>query len=537
VTAAGRPRSSIRRGALASLLALGAAPAPVARGDSALAPDVAAALAAIRPAAIAADVRFLADDLLEGRGTGTRGHEVAARYVAAQLSIAGLEPGAGGGWLQPVPLRRAALEEATLELLGPSGESTRLVAGTDYVTAADPRPRLELEAPIVFVGYGIAAPEAGRDDYAGGLDLRDQVVAFLGGVPSTLPPPVREQWHAARKAEVAAARGAVGVLQLWSPEEEAAGPWETVLRSLGSGTSLLPREAAAPGAAPRPRASAWLGPAATRVLLATSPPGPAPHRLPVRLRMNTRSRVEELDSPNVVGLWRGADPALRDEYVVLSAHLDHLGIGPAVDGDAVYNGAVDDASGVATVLAVARALPRLPPLRRSLLIVATTGEEAGLLGAAHLVRRPPPGGAIVANLNVDAGAVWAFDALTGRGAERSTLGGALAAASAAGVPVAPDPLPERFAGSDQFAFSSAGVPAMLIGTKGSGAALQRKLEYARQRYHTPADDLAQPLDFEATARFARAVLLVARAVADGERRPQWHPGFAPPHPLRVGGDC
>jgi hypothetical protein len=534
---------SPRSGRIAGLLALVllVPPAGAAPGGQ---PPPSLAAATYLPAAMRAHVAFLADDLLEGRGTGSRGHEIAARYVAAQLAVSGLEAGADGQWLQPVPLRRYELEGSTLELRTPAGEISRLVAGSDYVTDAGPRPFLEVEGPVVFVGYGITTPEMGRDDYAG-LDAREAIVAFLGGTPADLPPEARSRYgDFAAKASNAVAHGAAGILRLWSPEEEKAGSWETVGRSLGSGASLRLRDAKERGgASAQLRGNCWLGPRATALLLGagvasrdaagTTESPQRPRRLPLRALIATKSRFTDLESHNVVGLWRGDDPALRDEYVVVSAHLDHLGIGPPVDGDAIYNGAVDNASGVATLLEVARAVAaRNPPPKRSLLFLATTGEEDGNLGAEHFLSHPPvPAERLVADLNLDGGGMWPFDGLVGRGAEHSTLAGAVAAGAAlAGVPVAPDPMPERFSGSDQYSFALAGVPALIFANTRSGAARAQVLDWFRNRYHAPSDDLGQPLDFEAAARFTRAVLEVVGAVADAPRRPVWNPGdvFARP---------
>jgi hypothetical protein len=493
----------------------------------ALAVPVAAVAQSTPAERIAAHVRVLASDSLEGRGTATRGYDAAARYVIAQFRDAGLAPGAGDGWLQRVPLRRASVDTArsAVEIVDGEGARTRLALGRDVVLlpgACD----TTLEAPVVFVGHGVTAPEVGHDDYDG-VDVRGKVVALLGGTPAAVTGDARA-WYAATKGENAAAHGAVGVLRLWGADDERAGGWDVVARTLGGAVFVLADSGAGRRAA-RPRVQAQLGPAATAALLGHAAPPAGPVELLASVRLAVATSATDAATDNVVGLLRGSDPRLRDEYVVVTAHLDHLGIGTPVDGDSIYNGAVDNASGVAAMVEAARAVAAMPERpRRSLLFVAVGAEEPGSLGSAWLARHPPlPRGAIVANVNVDGGAAWAFDALVARGADHSTLARAVAAgAAAAGERVVPDPIPERtsLAGSDQWSFLVAGIPAVALGTARSGEARRLAVEWAATRYHAPGDDLTQPLDFEAGARFARALAAVAHAVAQAPERPRWSPG-------------
>jgi Zn-dependent M28 family amino/carboxypeptidase len=251
--------------------------------------------------------------------------------------------------------------------------------------------------------------------------------------------------------------------------------------------------------------------------------------LPVRVRMVKQSRLSDLASPNVVGLLRGADPALAGEYVVFSAHLDHLGIGEPVNGDAIYNGAVDNASGVASLLEIARAFAALPERpRRSLLFVAVTAEEAGLIGSDYFVHHPPvPLAAIAANVNIDGGSMWPFTALFARGADHSTLKAAVdAAAAALEMPVTADPFPEQasFVRSDQYSFIRQGIPALILGAVRTAEARPLALDWVKNRYHAPSDDMSSPMDFEAAASFARVQFLVGNAVAQADARPRWNPG-------------
>jgi hypothetical protein len=531
-----RNRASRRARALLWLLSCGAVASSPAAGLDLNAPAVAAASQTIRAAALRSHVVFLADDLLEGRGTATRGHEIAARYVASQLALAGLEPAAAGEWLQPVQLRRSELDRdgSRIEIVRPNGERTTLVAGHDFVMGGGLQAASEIAAPIVFAGFGITAPELGYDDYAG-LDVRGKVVAFRGGGPTALTSEARA-YYSERKQEMALAHGAAGTLFLAPPGEDAQGSWEGVARSLAAAPTFYWLDGAEPrGGLPQLQATAWLSPAGSQALFASpeefagAMAKPSPGVLPLRLHVVKRSRIADLPSPNVVGLLRGSDPRLRDEYVVFSAHLDHLGIGEPIGGDAIYNGAVDDASGIAALLELARAFAALPERpRRSLLFVAFTGEEPGNLGSEAFVRHPPvPLPRIVADLNIDGAPVWPFDSLIPRGAEHSTLASVVAAAAAIdGAAVIEDPFPGRmlFLGSDQYAFAKAGVPALIVGTRGSGEARAQALRWVQTRYHAPSDDLSQPLDFTAAERFARILFRIGYGVAQEDERPRWNRG-------------
>ena len=402
------------------------------------APAVVNASQQIRPASIRAHMAFLADDLLEGRGTATRGYEIAARYVATQLEAIGLEPGVDGVWFQQqVPLRRSELiaEGSGVEVFRAGGKREKLAFGRDYVMSGDFRELTTVKAPVVFVGYGVTAPERGYDDYAG-VDVKGKIVAFFGGAPASFAPEERAHYSAAPvKADNAAAHDAVGILRLWSGEDEKSGPWSRLVQSLGSlGTFAWLENGQAHGEFPQIHGSARLGPAASQALFtgaavpyAEAQAKPAPAALPIEVRMVKRSRLADLIGTNVVGLLRGSDPALAKEYVVFSAHLDHLGIGEPVNGDAIYNGAIDNASGVASLIEIARAFAALPERpRRSLLFVAFTAEEAGLIGSDYFVHNPPvPLASIVADVNIDGSSMWPFNALFARGAEHSTLAAAV----------------------------------------------------------------------------------------------------------------
>lgn len=508
-------------------------------------------LRAIRAAAIAAHTRFLADDALEGRGTTTRGMLLAANYAAAQFEALGLEPGGeAGSYRQQVRFRRVWLEPEGSRLSWLNGGQHRNFRfGDEFVMRGHPLLEAsEVTAPLVFAGFGVTAPERNYDDYAS-VDARGKVVVLLNGAPESFPSAVRAHYSASStKLANAAAHGAVGILTIWTPSDEQRFPWAQ-LRRFSSRPSLHwhDREDRLNDVYPSLRGLAVLHPEAAAQLFAGAPSSLekvfADARagtlrgfdLPGQVRMRVRSRHESVECANVVAVLRGSDRRLREEYVVFSAHLDHEGIGAPLDGDAIYNGALDNASGSAVLLEIARAFAALEqPPRRSVLFLATTAEEEGLLGADYFAQHPTvPIAQIVANINLDAvPALVATRDFVALGAEHSTLGAvAEAAARELGLALSPDWAPEQafFVRSDQYPFVRQGVPALFLipGVQGAADGVdprERLQHYLTTFYHTPKDDLQQPLDFEAAATVARLNFLIGYRIAQTEERPRWNPG-------------
>ncbi len=505
----------------------------------------------IRAEGIKARMRFLANDLLEGRGTGSQGYLIAADFVVAQLIGLGLEPaGDDGSYFQPVPLRKSTVipDGTSLVLVQRDGE-TPLEYGEHYVANASFWQRaVELTAPAVFVGHGVTAPEFGYDDYAG-VDAAGKIVVTLEGAPVAFGAnPAAHYSSRTTKARIAVDHGAVGVLSVWTPDYENRLPWPVLRRLVRTGSMRWLESDGTPADAPRElRVGALLNmEGATRlfadaresldaVLQAGAEGMPNSFHLPGQVRFRVVNRLEHLSSPNVLATLRGSDPAVRDEYVVFTAHLDHEGVGEPLNGDSIYNGAYDNASGVAALLEVAKAFARLPkPPRRSVMFVATAAEEKGLLGADYFAEHPTLARErIIANLNID-GNLMLFPArdILALGGEHSTLGEvAERAAARVGRFVSPDPMPEQtlFIRSDQYPFVKRGIPALFFinGFSSSDpsvnglAAVQRWL---RTAYHSPKDDMSQPMHFESGAVFSRAVFLTGYAVANDPERPQWRPG-------------
>lgn len=504
------------------------------------------------PQSIRAHVEFLADDRLEGRLAGSRGYEIAARYVAAQFAQRGLLPaGTDGGWFQSVPLVEsvAVIPAARLTLFPVAGGAPlELVAAEDFLPSADAvNADVTVRAPLVFVGFGVSAPERQYDDLAG-VDLRGRIAVVLSGAPAQFPPDVRAHYGAAAtKSPLLVGRGAVGVLQIQTPVDQRRTPWaRAVQQSWRPAMRWARPDGSVDSAWPELRARAALSPDAARRLFAAGPQildavfaaaaagRPQAFALPFEAQMTRRSVIGRKVSENVIGLLPGSDPLLRHEYVVLSAHLDHVGRGAPVAGDSIYNGALDNASGVAVMLETARLLVasgRAP--RRSVLFVAVTAEESGLLGSDYFAEYPTvPRAQIVANVNMDMPVMLGPVAdLVAFGAEHSTLGTVAArSARAEGFELSPDPNPEEtiFVRSDQYSFVRRGIPALYLdsGRRSRDPAIDLRSRYEtfmRERYHQPGDDLAQPIDFAALAALARVNARITAAIANDRRRPRWHP--------------
>lgn len=509
------------------------------------------ALEVIRPGAVRAHMLFLADDLLEGRGTGTRGYDIAARYVAAQVEAYGLEPaGTDGSYYQTVPLRRIELvpERSGVDLVR-GDERRSLELFDEFLMFGHETDTLsQVEAPLVFVGYGVSAPDLGYDDY-GQTDVEGKIVVLLSGAPASFPSAERAHFSSNKlKATNAAGRGALGMLWVWTEHDERLFPWESVARVSRAPTLRWVSPEGMPNdARPELRGRALLSPEVGAWLFTGAAKGFAeavaasrqsqPQSFPLAARASIRmaSRHEPMQSPNVGALLRGSDPELSDEYVVYTAHLDHEGIGEPRDGDAIYNGALDNASGIAQMLEVAHAFARLPtPPRRSVVFLAVTAEESGLLGSDYYAYFPTvPIGQVVANVNLDGGLIlYPPGDVVVHGADHSTLGEiAEAAARRLDLELSPDPAPEQsfFIRSDQYSFVKKGIPAVFVfpGPKSSDPSIDgaaRLQEYLEERYHTPRDDMSQPFSFDAGAIGARLNFLIGHAVAQRAERPRWNEG-------------
>ncbi len=509
------------------------------------------ALAAITPEVLKAHITFLGDDLLQGRRPGTSGYDIAAKYVAASFEAMGLQPGGDGStYFQRVQLLESKPQSTVTAFSLERGTAPidALVFGRDFVASGHPfEPSISFAAPLVFAGYGIEAPELNHNDYDA-VDVKGKIVVVLFGGPSRFPATSRAHYSSGLvKTETAVKHGAVGVLALASPTLDKLYPWELLVADTTRGAVYrVDRKGEPANAVRQSRVGGWISTAGAEKLFRGSSvtateiyehdskgQSVAPVALQTHLRVQTASTHRRFDSANVAAIVRGG--ARRDEYVVYSSHLDHLGVGDPVEGDDIYNGVLDNASGVAGMLAVAKAFSTMPqrPLR-SVLFLAVTAEEVGLIGSDYFARNPTvPAGAIVANVNLDGmPLLFDFRDIVALGSEHSSVASAVqAAARRLGVEISPDPFPEQlfFVRSDQYSFVKQGVPAVFAveGTKAVDPALDgRKLfdQWIATRYHRPNDDLGQPLNFEAGAKGAKLQFLIGHFLASARERPRWNAG-------------
>lgn len=474
---------------------------------------------AIGAAGLRQHMLVLASDEMEGRETGTPGFDRAAAYVVDHLTALGVKPGAEH-WRQSLTVRRTRVDESGTSLTIQRGrETVSLAYGEDYVSygVRGTTGETSVSSAVVYAGDGVSIPDRSLDPYRE-VTVRDRIVVLAGGAPPSLSEGERSFYgDATQKAATAAAHGARAVLLVDDPQI----PWDLRVRAarqLGT-NELLPLTAADRSAIPvvyvnQRVAAQLLGGGASR--RQTSPVSDAHATL--RLRQQSR----EVRSANVVGVLPGRDSRLARELVVISAHCDHVGIGEPVQGDAIYNGAVDNASGVAALLEIAKALAAKPP-GRSVVFLCTTGEELGLIGARYFVaHRQELPGAIVAAINIDGTSIQPFRHLDVRGGSNSSLGSiAEEAGRRTGIDVRHETL--GVGGSDHSPFLLAGIPPVWI-----GATLPE--DWMRTRYHTPQDDMQQPIDMQAVATYTRFVSTLARLVADKPTRPAWRSGefFAQP---------
>ncbi|HXY30578.1 MAG TPA: M28 family peptidase [Gemmatimonadaceae bacterium] len=495
------------------------------------------------------DLRFLSSDLLEGRAPATRGGRLAAEYIAAQLRISGVHPGVSGSYFQNVPIDVVGADRTTIRIHASGKASANLRYPEDVVLwAGSALDTSNARGELMFVGYGAKAPEYRWDDFKG-VDLKGKVLLVLVNDP---PPTSAEpnlfggkamkyygRWT--YKFEEAERRGAVAALIVHT-NETAGYPWHTVVGSWAKEQRMLPRSPSLP---PPLAARGWITDSATKELITQAgldwgalkklagTRDFRPVATGINIEISFKNSVQHLKSENVVGVIPGSAKGEHATYVAMSAHFDHLGIGPPVNGDSIYNGALDNASGVSALLAVARAAVRLPTTRRSLLFIFVTGEESGLLGSEYYASHPTvPANEIIADLNMD------VITLSGRvrdlavlGADKSTLGPMLGHLIAGdGMKLSPELHPEagHFYRSDHFSFAKAGIPAVSIGAgrdyvgkpKGYGQKIDE--DYVAHRYHQPSDEYRPDFDLGGAVQISTIVLRFARALANSPVAPEWN---------------
>ncbi len=496
------------------------------------------------PEAVRAHVTFLADDTLDGRGSGSKGYAIAANYVAAQFRAIGAVPmgdPAKASYFQQVPLRESKLASQPVLTISGQGKSVRLDSRNQVLIGPSAvEGRQNITAPLVFVGYGMDRPDLGLDDYRR-LDVRGKIVVVLSGFPKGLNSELGAHLNA-EKARMAMARGAIGVMTIPTSQDSARRPWQRRAETGGEPRSSWVQADGTPfSRVPGIRAEATLNPDMAAQLFGGGPRGlaailseadkvggkPRGFDLGMTANLERTSEYRAYTSANVIGMIPGSDPALAGEYVLMTAHLDHIGDHGKGD-DKINNGAMDNAAGVATMIEVAKALARDGKRpRRPILFAALTNEEGGLLGSDYLARNPVTGaGKVVAVVNFDMPILtYRFTDVVAFGAENSTLGPVVGkAAGQAGITLSPDPIPEEglFTRSDHYRFVQQGVPSLFLVTGHAGPGKQAFADFLAKNYHQPSDDLNLPFDWVAGAKFAEVNYYIIRAIADEPNAPQWY---------------
>lgn len=496
-------------------------------------------------------MEVLASDDMQGREAGTAGYRKAAAYVAAQFADIGLQPfGDDGSYYQNVEFFDTRLQPGSeLLALQRGKEVLTLEAGTDFVRSGGFGPADEsVSAALVFAGFGIRAPEKAHDDYAD-VDVAGKIVVVLTGAPPQFANDERAYYSSASgKQALAADRGALGIVTIRTPVDQERLTWPRVRHGAeSSAMRWLGQDGQPHEGYPQLAGGATLSQSGAEKLFALAGrdldalferyASGVIDSFDIGVTMTTsrRSVQTRSTSANVLGLLRGSDPSLRNEFILFTAHLDHLGLVAGVEGDNIYNGAYDNAAGVATLLEVAATLTkRSTPPRRSILFVAFTAEEKGEQGSDYLAHHPPvPIADIVADINVDMPFFgYPIADVEGFGVEHSSLHEALLGACAAqGLTLTPDPKPElvRFIRSDQFSFVKRGVPGLNLkpGSRSAdpnidGSAL--RTSYLTGNYHSTSDDLELPFSEAAAARFARLAESFTLDVTDDDEAPRWNDG-------------
>lgn len=485
-------------------------------------------------------VKVLADDKMEGRETGSRGERAAQAYVVEQFKKAGLEPAGTKGFYQPLRFvsRQIVEKDCSLALVR-DGKRETLVLGDDAFISSRVNPAPKVSAPMVFVGYGLKVPEKNYDDFAT-VDVKGKLAVVFSGSPEEIPGALASHYQSLlERWKTLHAAGAIGMVSLINPAAMDI-PWSRIAANRTNPTMDLdyPEFNETEGA----QLFVTINPASAEKLFAGSghtfeeiaalgmDRRPLPHfPLVASIEAITKVEKENVESANLVAKVPGSDPALKNEYVVLSAHIDHVGIGAPINGDTIYNGAMDDGSGTALIVDMAASLKKNPgKLKRSLLFVVVTAEEKGLLGSRYFAAHPTvPAKSLVADVNVDMFLpIIPLKILRVLGLEESDLGEvARSVAQSQDVKVQPDPEPLRnlFIRSDQYNFIRHGIPALFMSVGWELGSPEQKVfrEWLTNRYHAPSDDISQPVDLQAAAKYEEIIRGILTQIANEPGRPHW----------------
>ncbi len=488
-----------------------------------------------------AHVKFLADDSLEGRNTGSEGLRKAQAYAVEQFQKAGLEPAGVNGFYQPVHFNQFQVDESKSSLaLVSKGKAEPLSFADDaFLNSRSTRATVYLQAPLVFIGYGLKIPEKNLDELAG-LNLNGKVVVYLAGSPADIPTALASHYQTAgERWKSLHAAGVLGVVTIFNPASMDI-PWSRISANgnepsmdlAGSEFEETPGQQIGVAFNPASAEKLFAGSGHTFAEIAAlgKDRKPLPH-FPLAVSLSTQAAIQTtpIESANIVAKLLGSDPTLKNEYVVLSAHIDHVGIGAPINGDRIYNGAMDDGSGSALVLDMAVSLKAHPEtLKRSVLFLLVSAEEKGLLGSKYFAAHPTvPIKSIVADVNVDMFLpIVPLKILTIQGIDESDLGTRAAAiAQSMGIkPIAdPEPLRNRFIRSDQYSFIKKGVPSVKVDVGFEVGTPEQRIfkDWLTKRYHAPSDDVNQPVDLQTAAGYEEFTRRLLLETANDGARPQW----------------
>jgi len=502
-----------------------------------------------------AHVQVLAADDMHGRLTGSDDFLRAAAYVVDQFKADGLKPAGVNGFYQPVEFdtTKVIAEKSSMKLIV-DGKPVPLVLGTDAILGVRGAQPQSVEAPLVFIGYGLHLPEAGYDDFNSNdlplAALKGKIVVYINGGPADLPGALKSYARTAPLAKALADAGVLGSISIPTPKSMDFG-WERVASGAsqtGMRLAATPTDAAIAAAHPAladrhdvmfsatfnpgeaEKLFAGTGHTFAEMLALADAQKPLPRFALNKTLAATVTTVNgHVTSPNIVAKLEGSDPKLKDEYVLVSAHLDHLGVGAPIAGRTIYNGAMDDASGVASVLEIARQFSHASPRpKRSMLFVVFTAEEKGLLGSRYFAGHPTvPSSDLVADMNMDMFMpLFALKKLHVQGLAESTLQqDAKLVGAEHHIEIAPDPEPDRnsFIRTDQYSFVQAGVPSLAFKFGWTMGSPEYKAwrQWLAERYHSTQDNLSQPMDYAAAAQFDSFLADLARYVADAPTRPHY----------------
>ncbi len=496
-----------------------------------------------------AHMDFLASDLLKGRDTGSEGHEVAAQYIATEFAKMGIVPaGDDGTYQQRVPFKSALLELDTpkMSITDDKGEHELKFLSEFLVSPSVNRLKSEVSAELVFAGFGIDAPYLKYSDFEH-IDLNGKIAVVLRGKPIDFPS--EEGSHYSRTSTKALVdRGAIGVISVSTPQMEKIWAFDRGKEYMDKPRiSWLNNKGEVEKGYPEILASAMLSvEAGTKLfemagmdlmkIIKLTEKGQQPKAQPMNLtaQISYQSTHSQINSPNVIGILEGSDPVLKNEYVLLSAHTDHIGISTHIElGDKINNGAMDNAAGVTTLLEMAHQITQQNERpKRSILFAMVTAEEKGLLGSDYFAHYPTvPIESIVANVNLDMPVLTnAFDQLIGFGAQHSSLWGVIEnAVQKNNMNLIPDPMPEQgiFVRSDQYSFVKKGIPAVFLVTADNADMVFEEHELSSQEfrmlhYHKPSDQLDLPINYDVAAKFVAINRAIATEVANAKERPSWN---------------